>query len=84
MLGRRGPAQAAFTPPEIKEMGELEDADVFVPVDEATLDPASQAELDASGDKNVKKNVAVIEEFSQRTERDNSRHLTIRFLGFSH
>ncbi|MDC6449513.1 FAD-dependent oxidoreductase [Pseudomonadales bacterium] len=80
VLGRRGPAQAAFTPPEIKEMGELEDADVFVPVDEATLDPASQAELDASGDKNVKKNVAVIEEFSQRTEQDNSRHLTIRFL----
>ncbi|MDB3989331.1 FAD-dependent oxidoreductase [Pseudomonadales bacterium] len=80
VLGRRGPAQAAFTPPEIKEMGELEDADVFVPVDEATLDSASQAELDASGDKNVKKNVAVIEEFSQRTERDNSRHLTIRFL----
>ena len=80
VLGRRGPAQAAFTPPEIKEMGELEDADVFVPVDEATLDPASQAELDASGDKNVKKNVAVIEEFSQRSERDNSRHLTIRFL----
>ncbi len=80
VLGRRGPAQAAFTPPEIKEMGELDDADVFVPVGEATLDPASLAELDASGDKNVKKNVAVIEEFAQRTEQDKSRHLTIRFL----
>ena len=80
VLGRRGPAQAAFTPPEIKEMGELADADVYVPVNEATLDPASVAELEASGDKNVKKNVAVIEEFSQRTERDKSRHLTIRFL----
>ena len=80
VLGRRGPAQAAFTPPEIKEMGELADADVYVPVDEATLDPASVAELEASGDKNVKKNVAVIEEFSLRTERDKSRHLTIRFL----
>jgi len=80
VLGRRGPAQAAFTPPEIKEMGELEDADVFVPVAEVTLDPASVAELEASGDKNVKKNVAVIEEFSQRTVHDKSRHLTIRFL----
>jgi ferredoxin--NADP+ reductase len=80
VLGRRGPAQAAFTPPEIKEMGELDDADVFVPVSEATLDPASEAELEASGDKNVKKNVAVIEDFSQRTVHDKSRHLTIRFL----
>lgn len=80
VLGRRGPAQAAFTPPEIKEMGELDDADVFVPVSEATLDPASEAELEASGDKNVKKNVAAIEDFSQRTIHDKSRHLTIRFL----
>ena len=28
VLGRRGPAQAAFTNPEIKELGEMEDADV--------------------------------------------------------
>src|SRR3954462_13374995 len=30
MLGRRGPAQAAFTPPELKELGELGGADVVV------------------------------------------------------
>src|SRR5690349_3355004 len=30
MLGRRGPAQAAFTPPELKELGELGGADVIV------------------------------------------------------
>src|SRR5690606_6267567 len=29
MLGRRGPAQAAFTNPEVKELGELEEADVI-------------------------------------------------------
>ncbi len=39
MLGRRGPVQAAFTNPEIKELGEMEDADVIV-------DPAD-VELDA-------------------------------------
>ena len=39
MLGRRGPAQAAFTPPELKELGELGGADVIV-------DPAD-LELDA-------------------------------------
>ena len=30
MLGRRGPAQAAFTNPEVRELGELTDADVVV------------------------------------------------------
>jgi len=30
VLGRRGPAQAAFTNPEIRELGEMEDADVIV------------------------------------------------------
>ena len=30
VLGRRGPAQAAFTNPELLELGEMTDADVFV------------------------------------------------------
>ena len=30
MLGRRGPVQAAFTPPELQELGELAGADVVV------------------------------------------------------
>ena len=42
LLGRRGPAQAAFTPPEIKEMGELLDSAVTVPLDEAKIDQVSQ------------------------------------------
>ncbi|HKW14672.1 MAG TPA: FAD-dependent oxidoreductase, partial [Candidatus Krumholzibacteria bacterium] len=30
MIGRRGPVQAAFTPPEMKELGEFEDCDLVV------------------------------------------------------
>ena len=45
VLGRRGPVQAAFTNPEIKELGEMEDADVIVDPAEVELDPASQAFL---------------------------------------
>ena len=41
VLGRRGPVQAAFTNPEIKELGEMEDADVVVDPAEVELDPAS-------------------------------------------
>ena len=39
VLGRRGPAQSAFTNPEIKELGELDDAGVIVAPEEVILDP---------------------------------------------
>lgn len=78
VMGRRGPAQAAFTPPEIKEMGELEDADVTVPAEEAVLDSVSRAA--AEEDKNIAKNVAVIESFAGQTGTGKSKQLIIRFL----
>ena len=37
VVGRRGPAQAAFTNPELLELGELADADVIVDRDELEL-----------------------------------------------
>mgnify|MGYP003979265301 CR=1 FL=1 len=80
ILGRRGPAQAAFTPPEIKEMGEFADADVTVSAEEATLDDASAAALEASGDKNAQKNVAFVQEYAARPNAGKSRQLTMRFL----
>ena len=43
LLARRGPAQAAFTTPELKELGELADADVVVDPADLELDPASEA-----------------------------------------
>ncbi len=46
MLGRRGPAQAAFTPPELKELGELAGADVIVDPADLELDPASETALE--------------------------------------
>ena len=39
LLGRRGPAQAAFTNPEIRELGELPGADVTARTEEVELDP---------------------------------------------
>jgi ferredoxin--NADP+ reductase len=80
MLGRRGPAQAAFTNPEVRELGELEGADICVRPEEVTLDPASQAELDASDDDTVKKKVAILQEFSRQPRAGKKRLLTLRFL----
>ena len=80
MFGRRGPAQAAFTPPEIKELGELIDADVIITEDEATLDPHSSAEMERVPDKNVTKNVETVQELAQRKPEGRRKRLHIRFL----
>jgi len=80
ILGRRGPAQAAFTTPEIKEMGELHATDVHVQADEVELDAVSRAALAESGDKNAIKNVEVINEFAQWQASGKRKQLTIRFL----
>src|SRR5207244_10813316 len=42
ILGRRGPAQAAFTNPEVRELGEMVDADIVVEESECELDPISR------------------------------------------
>ncbi len=80
ILGRRGPAQAAFTPPEIKEMGEFSDADVTVLSEEARLDATSQALVEQSDNKNVQKNVAIVQDYATRKTTGKARQLHIRFL----
>lgn len=80
LVGRRGPAQAAFTNPEIKEMGELADADVSVPPEEAELDPLSQDYLAKNPDQLTLKKVQLLQEYARRQPAGKSRRLIIRFL----
>ncbi len=80
ILGRRGPAQAAFSTPEIKELDELADADVVVRQDEVHLDPFSQAELEQSQDRERRNNVAALQYFASRAPAGKDRRLAIRFL----
>ena len=80
LLGRRGPVQAAFTNPEVKELGELPGADIAVLPEEVVLDPVSQAELDAGDDHSAPKKVDILREFSTRARAGRTRLLTIRFL----
>lgn len=80
VLGRRGPAQAAYTNPELKELGELADADVIVSPEEATLDPLSAEWLDKSGDSTAQKNVRMLQEYAARGSRGKSRQIHMHFL----
>ncbi len=78
MLGRRGPAQAAFTNPELKEFGELEGVDVIVDPAVLELDTVS-AEI-VESDKTAAKNVDLLRTYAARTERNGSRRIQMRFL----
>ncbi len=62
VLGRRGPAQAAFSPAEIKEIGELEDVDLILPERSHVLDEASAADYEANADKGTRKIVEYLQE----------------------
>jgi ferredoxin--NADP+ reductase len=81
VLGRRGPAQAAFTNPEIKEIGELEEADVIVDPADVELDPDSRAWLESdSADKTARVNVEILEDYSKRTPEGKPKKINLRFL----
>jgi len=80
LLGRRGPAQAAFTNPEVKEIGELEAADVRVRPDEVQLDAISQAHLEASDDRTLTKKVEILQGYARRAPSGKPRCLHVRFL----
>jgi ferredoxin--NADP+ reductase len=77
MLARRGPAQAAFTTPELKELGALADADVVIDPADLELDAASEAML--AHDTNARRNVEVLREYAARTPVGKSRAIRLRF-----
>ncbi|MBP9503019.1 MAG: FAD-dependent oxidoreductase [Candidatus Promineofilum sp.] len=79
ILGRRGPAQAAFTAPEAKELGELEDCDTIVTPEEAELDPLSLASMAEASRPDVRK-VEIIQELSTHQPAGKSKRLYLRFL----
>jgi ferredoxin--NADP+ reductase len=79
MLGRRGPVQAAFTPPELKELGELGGADVIVDAADLELDAASEAALEADRPR-ARRNVDILREFAAREPTGKPKRLVLRFL----
>jgi ferredoxin--NADP+ reductase len=71
VLGRRGPAQAAFTPGELEELGEMEGAD---PV----IEPAQIAA--AAGEEARKGNLELLRAYAARPPRPDAKRLHLRFL----
>ncbi|HXR12370.1 MAG TPA: FAD-dependent oxidoreductase [Gaiellaceae bacterium] len=72
VVGRRGPAQAAFTNPELIELGELAGADVVV--DPADLEGA------VATDTNSERNLDVLREYAAREPSGKPKRLVLAFL----
>jgi ferredoxin/flavodoxin---NADP+ reductase len=80
LLGRRGPAQAAFTNPELLELGELKRSDVVVDPAELDLDEHSAAWLEREGTAIARKNVAILKDYAARQPAGRSHRIELRFL----
>lgn len=76
LLGRRGPAQAAFTPPEIRELGEMEDV-------EPILDPRELAGLNSAefaDDQQTEKNLEILQSYAVQRPATKTKKVHLRFL----
>jgi ferredoxin--NADP+ reductase len=79
VVGRRGPAQAAFTNPELLELGELADADVIVDEAELELGLAIHDEA-AEQDATARRNVEILRSYAQREPTGRPKRVVLRFL----
>ena len=79
VLGRRGPAQAAFTNPELRELADLDLADVIVDPADMELDIESAATLETA-DGTIKRNVETLTNYAALTPSGKPRRVVLRFL----
>ena len=76
VLGRRGPEQATFTPPELKEFGEMDDV-------EPRVDPGALAGCvipETEGTTQQERNLKILKSFAERPAGPMAKQLHLRFL----
>lgn len=76
VLGRRGPAQAAFTPKEIRELAELPGVALVVDPADLALDAVSEVHLD----DDARKVMTALHAVAGRTPASGDRVVRLRFL----
>jgi ferredoxin--NADP+ reductase len=78
VLGRRGPAQAKFTTKELRELGELLNADIVVDPEELVLDEASEQTI--ATDANQRRNLEILRRWAEERPSGKPRRIHLRFL----
>jgi ferredoxin--NADP+ reductase len=77
VIGRRGPQQAAFTNPELLELGELSAADVVVDAEELALAGGLE---DPHVSTTAVRNAEILREYAGRPLSGKARRIGLRFL----
>ena len=80
ILGRRGPAQAAFTPKEIKEVGSLEGVDLIVDPEAMELDAVTRNWMEGQTSKNRRQNLEYLTEKSSKAPSGAERQIYLHLL----
>lgn len=81
VVGRRGPAQVAFTSAELRELGRIPGVELRVRPQELELDPVSARWLAEEGTFTARKNVQLLREFAASPRRTVARRrIELRFL----
>jgi len=80
IVGRRGPAQAAFTYRELKELADRDDIDVIVDPADMDLDPHSLHDTEQAPDRGRDQVLDLLRELAQRPAREHDRRIVFRFL----
>lgn len=78
VLARRGPADAKFTPVELRELGELSHADVDVRTDELDIDAHGMERMTTH--RQTRQNMQLLREWSNREPEGKPRRIHLRFL----
>jgi ferredoxin--NADP+ reductase len=79
LLGRRGPAQAAFTNPELRELADLMRAGVKVDPTDLDLDWHSARWLEDEADTTARRNVEILRTYAEAAPKQASHRVTLRF-----
>ena len=80
MLGRRGPAQAAFTNPEIRELTGIEGTDLVLRPEDLALDEVNEEFLANSKEPTHRRNVEILTAHLEKGEGSASRKVRAWFL----
>ena len=72
LLGRRGPEHAAFTNPELRELGEMTGVDVHV-------DPAELEDVEEPADPTKRRNVEILRSYAERGPGTHGRRISLKF-----
>ncbi|RCV52359.1 FAD-dependent oxidoreductase [Marinitenerispora sediminis] len=77
LLGRRGPTQAKFTANELRDLGDLGNADVVVRPEQLDIDPSGEEMLHAA--RAARTNLKILKEWAAREPADRPRRVDVRF-----